>query len=154
MVAEALGGAVVTLLAAARPLMPADCSALELWTRALEESYRTELRAEGAGRAGDIVAADAARYAVLTPLAMAGFRPMSPARARALWALRRAIGKPMNAARLVKGVFTFAGGQGYILWKLHRHSGVTLTPTPWQQRHPILSAPILAWRLYRRGAFR
>ncbi len=153
-VTDALGDAVVTLLAAALPLVPADGSALEPWTRALEESYRTELRTERAGRAGDIVAADGARYAALTPLAMTLARPVSPARARALWALRRAIGKPMSVARLAKGVFTFTGGQSYILWKLHRHSGVTLAPTPWQQRHPLLSAPVLAWRLYRRGAFR
>jgi hypothetical protein len=42
----------------------------------------------------------------------------------------------------------------YILWKIERHSGVKATATPWQRRHPLLAAPGLAWRLYRRGAFR
>ena len=153
-VADALADAVVTLLGAVRPLLPADCPAQDLWTRALAESYCTELRAEGAGRVDAIIAADTARYAALTPLALASLRPTSPGRARVLWAVRRAIGKPMSVARLVKGVFTFAGGQSYILWKVHRHSGVTLKPTPWQQKHPLLSAPLLAWRLYRLGAFR
>jgi hypothetical protein len=30
---------------------------------------------------------------------------------------------------------------------------VVLPVTDWQRRHPLLSAPVLAWRLYRLGAF-
>jgi hypothetical protein len=56
--------------------------------------------------------------------------------------------------RLAKGAFTFVGGVDYLLWKIERHSGVKTTVTAWQRRHPLLAAPGLAWRLYRRGAFR
>jgi hypothetical protein len=41
-----------------------------------------------------------------------------------------------------------------VLWKVKRHSGVVLPVTEWQRRHPLLAAPVLAWRLYRLGAFR
>ena len=64
------------------------------------------------------------------------------------------IGKLFNIARLIKAAFTFEGGLDYILWKIARHSGVTIAVTDWQRRHPLLAAPGLAWRLYRRGAFR
>jgi hypothetical protein len=60
----------------------------------------------------------------------------------------------LHVLRLAKAAFTFAGGLDYILWKIARHSGVTAEPTPWQRRHPLMAAPVLAWRLYRRGAFR
>jgi hypothetical protein len=70
------------------------------------------------------------------------------------WRFRRLVGKLLSILRLAKGVFTFDGGVDYILWKIERHSGVKATATPWQRRHPLLAAPGLAWRLYRRGAFR
>jgi hypothetical protein len=40
------------------------------------------------------------------------------------------------------------------LWKIERHSGVSITLTPWQRRHPILASTVLFWQLYRKGAFR
>jgi len=54
----------------------------------------------------------------------------------------------------VKATFTFDGALDYVLWKVKRHSGVVLPVTDWQRRHPLLSAPVLAWKLYRLGAFR
>ena len=56
--------------------------------------------------------------------------------------------------RLVKAASTFTGGPDYLAWKIERHSGVKVELTPWQRRHPILAAPGMFWRLYRRGAFR
>jgi hypothetical protein len=64
------------------------------------------------------------------------------------------VGKLLNLARLVKAAFTFQGGLDYVLWKVKRHSGVEIQVTDWQRRHPVLAAPSLAWKLYRRGAFR
>ncbi len=49
---------------------------------------------------------------------------------------------------------TFEGGVDYILWKIERHSGVTVDIEPRLRRHPLLAMWILAWRLYRRGGFR
>src|SRR5690606_13814062 len=75
-------------------------------------------------------------------------------RFRRLWRIRQSVGKLLTVLRLAKGVFTFEGGMDYILWKIERHSGVRATATPWPRRHPLLASPLLAWRLYRTGAFR
>jgi hypothetical protein len=37
---------------------------------------------------------------------------------------------------------------------MERHSGVRVEATPWQRRHPLIGGWLVAWRLYRRGAFR
>ena len=73
---------------------------------------------------------------------------------RRAWALRRACGKALNALRLAKAAFTFEGGADYLAWKIERHSGVALELADWQRRHPLLAAPVLLWRLRRRGAVR
>ena len=54
----------------------------------------------------------------------------------------------------MKAAFTFRGGARYLAWKVERHSGEAVALTPWQERHPILAAPPLLWRLYRKGAVR
>ncbi|MEX0923901.1 MAG: hypothetical protein WD489_07720 [Rhodovibrionaceae bacterium] len=170
-VSGALGSAVVTLLRRGLPLMPARFSSEELWQRALAESYRTELRAERGSRSGELVAADPARYEALLRAAAEG-RALPGARRRGdgggyehqpswaaanrcalAWRLRRLAGKSLHVLRLVKSAFTFKDGLDYLLWKIERHSGVTLEVAPWQRRHPLLAAPGLAWRLYRKGAF-
>jgi hypothetical protein len=166
---EALAAAVVTMVANSAGLLGEEFDAPALWTRGFQATYGAELRAERGGRAGHIYEADRARYDRLTgpALAAAGiavagdaatgrFRRTapSPQASAIVWGLRRALGKVLSVLRLVKGVFTFDGGLDYILWKIERHSGVTTSVTPWQRRHPLLAAPSVAWRLYRRGAFR
>jgi hypothetical protein len=169
---EALAAAVITMVARAVPLLGRDFSAAGLWMRGFQETYKAELRPEGPDRARLIYERDAERYDRLTPWALTagGYgwtaRPdgglqldpdLSAAgrrRLRRLWRVRRAVGKLLNLLRLIKGIFTFDGGMDYILWKIERHSGVRATATPWQRRHPLLSSPMLAWRLYRKGAFR
>ena len=162
--------AAVTLAARVRGLLEDRFTSAEFWTRAFQATYAAELRAEGADRARLIYEADRGRYDNLTELALraAGFDVQATAdgrlsvataaqdrRAAAIaWWFRRLAGKLLSVLRLAKGVFTFDGGIDYILWKIERHSGVKATPTPWQRRHPLLAAPGLAWRLYRRGAFR
>ena len=169
LVVEALTDAVVTLATRTLGLLGDPFTSAELWTRAFQATYAAELRAEGADRARLVYEADRARYDGLTAAALraAGFdvettadgRLSVPA-ARAghgaaiAWWFRRLVGKLLSVLRLAKGVFTFDGGVDYILWKIERHSGVKATATPWQRRHPLLAAPGLAWRLYRRGAFR
>ncbi len=63
-------------------------------------------------------------------------------------------GKAWSVLRLLKASFTFDGGADYLAWKISRHSGVAVTVTPWQRRHPIAGAIVQFWRLYRKGAFR
>jgi hypothetical protein len=169
-VVEALADAVATLLERVAPLLPTRFSPMALWVGAFRQTYAAELRAERGDRAEAIYRADAERYRALTEpaLAAAGFKPRAladgtvaldrpPAAGwgpRRAWALRRWQGKLLSVARLAKAVFTFEAGLDYILWKIERHSGVRTEVTDWQRRHPLLAAPALAWRLYRRGAFR
>lgn len=158
-VIAALADAVVASLRETAPLLPESAAAPELWERVFRESYRAELRVEQGDRARALVAADRARYEAVTPLALeilrsGAVRPLGAAAARRRWALRRLIGKPLNALRLAKAVFTFESGLDYVLWKVERHSGVRVTPTAWQRRHPLLAAPLLGWQLYRAGGFR
>ena len=128
--------------------------AIDLWIAGFRMTYGAELRPESADRATHIVATDSDRYVAVTPLALAVLAQRNRGEAALSPRPRRILGKLLNVARLIKGAFTFEGGLDYILWKIARHSGVTLTATDWQRRHPLLAAPGLAWRLYRRGAFR
>lgn len=150
-------------------LGPAEAKAAVFWSALFDRTYAAEIRVESVGRAQDIVAMQAARYERLLPLAwqQAGLafvadggslRPsLSPhRRVEALrgWRMRALIAKPLNAARLVKAVFSFAGAADYAAWKLERHTGVKLELTPWQRRHPLLAAPPIVWRLWRQGVLR
>ena len=56
--------------------------------------------------------------------------------------------------RLIKAVFTFEGGVDYALWKIERHSGVTVTVSDRARRHPLIFGWGPLFRLWRRGAFR
>jgi len=155
--ADACAEAVLTMLGNTLPLHPSSAAPKTIWQRALEETYRAELRSEGAGRAAELVAADGERYRSVTALARRALPPPALMTAEACskaWRKRRRTGKLLNLARLVKAAFTFEGALDYVLWKVKRHSGVALPVTEWQRRHPLMSAPVLAWRLYRRGAFR
>lgn len=149
--------ALETLARETRPLLGPDAEPRELFVCALTETYRSELRAEGPRRAAELVAHYEARYLRLGALLLAKLptpTPQEQARARRRWRARRLLGKFLSVARLTKAAFTFAGGQSYLLWKIERHSGVRVEPRPWEARHPLLSAPFLAWRVYRKGGFR
>ena len=153
-VATILVQSILTTAGATRPLLAGDADAASLWTRALAESYRTELRAEPPGRAPAIVTADLERYRRVTA-ALAELPPADPAwRARLVWWWRRIQGKGLSLARLAKASFTFAGGADYLAWKIGRHAGVPVEFSPWERRHPLLAAPRVLWRLVRRGAVR
>ena len=168
--AEAVAAAVATAVRWSVRLGPSSGTPLEFWTALFRHTYAAELRAERAERPGHIVDTDPARYAALfRPALEAGgitaaetgagvLSPaLDPAERRAAargWAVRRRLGKVLNVARLVKAAFTFASGVDYLAWKVERHSGVRVELTPWQRRHPILSAPRILWRLRRQGAVR
>lgn len=171
-IVEALSCAITTTCAQTAPLFVEPFSAQELWTRALRESYRTEFRSEGAGRAAELYNSDPGRYDHVTVLLAksellkkvsdsasdqalyhSGARAQRPGLQRR-WARRRLMGKTNQVFRLGKATLTFTNGLDYILYKIEKHSGKTIKVTAWQRRHPLLSAPGIAWRLYRRGAFR
>ena len=170
-VRDSLVAAVETTAAETLPLLPAAFTPRELWTEAFRQSYRTEFRAERAGRPEQLYAAAAARYDGLTAAALGDRARQADAaggtirlehaadagsrrRAERRWWRRRLAGRTLHLLRLVKNAYTFADGLDYVLWKIEQHSGIRTEPTPWQRRHPLLAAPGLAWRLYRQGAFR
>lgn len=170
-VIEAFAFAVVTMVSKTLPLLGEPFQAEDLWARAFQETYSAELRAEPAQHARQLCDWHRERYRAITPLAItagglewkadahnACFKaPISPGkrrRARLAWALRRLVGKTLAALRVAKAAITFEAGLDYLLWKIARHSGKRVIPTPWQRRHPLLAGPLLLWRLYRLDAYR
>jgi hypothetical protein len=169
---QALGRAVVTFLSRVIPCAPERFSTRQLWLQGLSLSYRAELRAERPEKVAGLFQASADYYDRIT----AAVLPLLPypvdrvdavdvrfaARASRLrrfgsrvgWRVRSVQGKLLSVIRLLKGAFTFSGGLDYILWKIERHTGVTVEVPPRLRRHPILALCVLSWRLYRKGAFR
>lgn len=166
-VAEAIAEAAKSAARFAAALGPATGTADDYWRALFRQTYAAELRVERKGREGQILGFDPGRYAELLPLAWTAdgiaFRDeagmlkpeLAPARRRALlqaWTHRRRAGKPLNIARLVRAAFTFEGAARYGLWKVERHTGVAVPLTPWREKHPILAAPGVFWRVWRARA--
>lgn len=164
-----LAQAVVTAAGQGALLAPASMVAADLWTALFAATYASELRAEGSSRPAGVVAAWPAFYEAATEPALCAAGVLfskvgerfilavaetTRARARRAWVIRRVLGKLLNLARLTKGLYTFAGGVDYVLWKIERHTGVKPDVTPWQRRHPLLALPWVAWKLYRQGLLR
>ncbi|MCB1678301.1 MAG: hypothetical protein KDI16_06415 [Halioglobus sp.] len=172
-VAQALLQAAHTLLTRAVPALPARGAVTELWQRALALSYATELRTERSARAAELARSSADFYAALTrhcagtlnfPFAVYAedgqlcyASQCSPVRRRwctLAWGLRRAQGKLLSVARLLKGLFTFSGGLDYVAWKLERHTGEPVVIPARVRRAPLLFLWGFFWKLYRRGLFK
>lgn len=148
-----LAAAVRTMAAQARGLGPPDPGRPQtLFVQGFAATYQTELRSEPPGRAAQIVAVNADRYAAMAAELLPQL-PDDPARA-ATWLRRRWLGKLWSVARLAKAAFTFKGGLDYLAWKIERHSGVRIEVTPWKRRHPIIGAIMLFASTRRRGGFR
>lgn len=172
MILTALAVAVETTIIRTAPLLEPEFTTRRLWTRAFAESYRCEWRAERPEQTEALYAAAEAYYervtdavvstaslSVITGSGTAArfetrFSWVARMASKMGWMGRRLLGKTLAALRLAKAAFTFEGGVDYVLWKLERHSGVLVALTPWQRRHPLLAAPILMWRLYRRDILR
>jgi hypothetical protein len=163
-VSEAVAEAAKTASRFAAALGPERGAPADYWNSLFRETYAAEFRVENQGREKTILAADAARYDALLPLAWtaAGIAfgsddgVLTPAlsaaqRKRLLgaWRSRKAMGRPLNIARLMKAAFTFEGAARYAAWKIERHTGVPVDVTPWRERHPILAAPGVLWRVAR-----
>jgi len=165
-VAEAVGEAQAVAAGFAAALGPQEGSAEAYWQALFRQTYAAEFRVEAGGRERALIEADAARYAAVLPLAwrVGGIdygqaqdgaltpRLTAAERGRRLraWRLRRALGRPLNLARLAKAAFTFEGAARYAAWKIERHTGVAVPLTPWRERYPLLAAPGVLWRLWRR----
>jgi hypothetical protein len=168
-VRKAVTQAVATAAGWAAALGPASGQAADYWGALFAETYAAELRVEKTGRGNTLLDFAGPRYAAILPEAWAALRlhfeidgkRLTPGlsgeerrRAWNEWRLRKAFGKPLNMARLLKAAFTFEGASEYIAWKVERHSGYRLPLTPWNKRHPFLSAPGALWRLWRAGVLK
>lgn len=163
-VVEAVSAAAVTAARFAAALGPDRGQAADYWRALFRQTYAAELRVEKRGREEQILAHDAQRYRTLLPLAwQAGnvpfkqdgetLHPALPGSERrsllAAWQHRRRWGKPLNVARLVRAAWTFDGAGAYGAWKVERHTGIAVPLTPFRERHPILAAPGVLWRVWR-----
>lgn len=164
-VLDALAAAACTASRFAAALGPERGAAREYWSALFRATYAAELRVERPGRETQVLDADPARWDALLPLAWAeagvpfdvddGRLAPRPSREEAVrwklaWARRRRWGRPLNAARLAKAALTATGAVRYAAGKLSRHTDLDLAVTPWRERHPLLAALSVLWRLRRR----
>ncbi|WP_426265615.1 hypothetical protein [Sphingomonas sp. LHG3443-2] len=152
-VVEAVSRAAPTLLSAALSAIPNDKPPLELWKAAFALTYSAELRAEKKERGVNVVDQDPGRYLRFFGPAMAAARACGR-RCGGSWERRRIEGKLLSVARLAKASATFAGGADYIAWKINRHAGTKIELSPWQKKHPLVTAAMLLPKLLRSGAIR
>lgn len=163
-VIAAIADAAQTAARLAAALGPASGTAGDYWRALFRATYRAEFRVEKPGREDSILAVNAAHFDGLLPLAweaqgiafaVEGERlapRLSPGERRRVlrwWTRRRRLGKPLNLARLVKASTTFDGAARYAAWKIERHTGVPVAVTPWRERHPVLAAPGVLFRVWR-----
>lgn len=163
-VIEAVANAARTAARFAAALGPETGPPEAYWSALFQQTYAAEFRVEKGGRERSILAYDPPRYDRLLRacwreegvLGAESRGAISPAltfgsrkRLNAAWRLRRRLGKPLNLARLVKAAFTFEGAARYAAWKIERHTGLAVPLTPWREKHPVLAAPGVLWRLWR-----
>lgn len=129
-----------------------------LWQEGFRATYSTELRTERPETIRELFAAAPERYAKVTAFAAAELaargaialpapsdRPLrvavDPAWSRDLarrWRRRTPLAKSVYFFRLIKSAFTFGDWLPYALWKLGRHTGVSVELTPLQRRYPLI----------------
>lgn len=168
---RSLAEAVITFLDATLPMLGTrDIDAEEIWARGLALTYAAELRPERKGRERKLTHLNLGDYSRLTSAAVpaledrlqiapdGGFRCIAGKRVQRRcgrkWRLRRLQGRVLSVLRLIKAVFTFNHCVEYAVWKIKRHTGVTIEITPRLRRHPILMGSSILWQLLRRGVLR
>lgn len=172
-VERAMDSAVITFLTRVIPCLPPRFTSRELWCKGLELSYRAEIRTERPDQQARLFEAAPDYFKQITRKAMAAVPypvemvdshgPIHYVAAisesvrtasRLAWEIRKRQGKILSILRLVKGAATFQGGVDYILWKIERHTGVSIAVDPRLKRHHLLAMVVFSWRMYRRGAIR
>lgn len=143
---------------------PDEGSEADYWKALFRQTYRAEFRVEKPGREDSILALNASHFDGLLPAALDAegiafardgdtLRPaITPHQRREVegwWRGRRRLGKAINLARLARAARTFDGAARYAAWKVERHTGVKLEVTPFRERHPLLAAPGVLWRIWR-----
>ncbi len=164
-IGEAIELAACTAARLAVALGPQAATSDQYWRALFRATYAAEFRVEKAGREESILSANREHFDGLLTLALTAadiayardaqgiIRPeISPAQRRQTlnwWHRRRRMGKPYNFIRLLRASTTFEGAARYAAWKIERHTGVPVPLTPWRERHPVLAAPGVLWRVWR-----
>lgn len=163
-VVEAIAHAARTAARMAVTLGPENGTAEDHWRALFRATYRAEFRVEKPGREDSILSVNQAHFDGLLPLALLAEaipferhgRRITPqlheaerSRIRRWWNIRRRLGKPLNLARLLKASTTFDGAGRYAAWKVERHTGVPVEVTPFREKHPVLAAPGVLFKLWR-----
>jgi hypothetical protein len=173
LVNTALAQAVITFTTRVLPRMQPHFTIRELWQIGFELTYRAEFRPERPDQQVRLFDAASDYFEDITCKAfealpcqvtainsgadvhfIAAIPSLTRRVSRITWIIRILQGKILSVLRLIKGTLTFDGGVDYILWKIKRHSGVTMEASPFLRRHPILAMLVLSWRLYRLGGIR
>lgn len=172
--------AITTLVGRFAPLMPQAASGRPLaqaafWELAFRETYAAELRTESPDTVRRIYESARPRFDAVLRDALAALedegalsverhRPAEPddaalrvqvtpkhvRAARRAWRWRRPLAKAVAIANLLKTAATFGDWLPYALWKLRRHTGIVIEPTPRQRRHPLVYGWPVILRLIRR----
>lgn len=165
--------AVTTFLTRVIPNIPVQFDARELWYRGMLLSYQCELRTERTEKLVRLFEWAPQYYEQLTRIGVktlpypvdvvtcnifpcweAQISPLKRFLNRSAWHLRFVQGKLLSLLRLLKAQFTFNGGIEYILWKIKRHSGISVEVPPHLSRIPLLRICYVFWKLYQNRAFR
>jgi hypothetical protein len=165
--------AVLTFVRRVLPRVSPEFTARQLWGRGFTLSYAAELRSESPEKRARLFDAAPEYYEEITGLAVEALSlpihvynnndlprysvHIAPGKRwlnQLAWKLRSFQGKLLSIMRLLKATATFEGGVDYILWKIERHSGITVDVEPWLKKRPLLAMWVLSWRLYRKGGFR
>lgn len=144
-----IDSAIEVFVERAAPLVPRGARPSQIWKAGLSKSYKAELRAEGPDRVARLLASYGDWPERVTRFSGVRYSPLG---ARVAWRMRAFQGGALSILRLLKGILTFKGGMDYIAWKINRHSDVTLEVRNWERRHPLISAPVVAFRYYRSRA--
>ena len=148
--ARLVSGAAERLVAASASIDNAGrLDSREFWVHTFSLTYSAELRSERSSRYLTLYEANAPYFdAIHQAFAGRNYPPQTS------WGLRRFAGKLLSVLRISKSAFTFDDPVDYALWKVQRHSGVSVTATERQRRYPLIFAWPLVWRLYRQGALK
>jgi len=147
--AELVTNAAERLVAAAAIDGAGMLASEDFWVNTFSLTYDSELRSERSSRYLSLYEASAPYFDALHA-AYAGLK--HPPQTR--WTIRKLTGKALSVLRLCKSSLTFDDPVDYALWKVQRHSGVTVTATERQRRYPLIFAWPLVWQLYRQGALK
>jgi predicted nucleotidyltransferase len=147
----------VTMVSRMLALHPEVRTTEELWQAGFGTTYTTEMRVETPETIRTVFEADPDRYARVTALAVEVLARrgivqgrvdghhlqvrMTDAARQAIvrsWNRKLPLAKGFYVIRLIKSALTFGDWLPYALWKLNRHSGVTIDLSERQRRHPLI----------------